>query len=89
MNIASMRGGGKDSTTRVSSLSNKEPLVGVKVGIDIVREIVGEDHGYGSDSVIREGEASLRCGGDRSAIKGSSCTQNGDVSCDGGVGCHR
>ena len=38
--VTAMCGGNKDRATRVSSLTNEEPLVVVKAGVDIMREVV-------------------------------------------------
>ena len=35
--VAAMRRGDKDRTVRVSSLANEEPLMVVKVGVNVVR----------------------------------------------------
>jgi hypothetical protein len=66
--VATMCGRDKDRATGVSSLANEEPLVVVKVGIDTVGEVVGEDGGDGHSGVVREGEASL-CRGGRGSVR--------------------
>ena len=52
--------GDKDRATGVLSLTNEEPLVVVKAGIDIVWEVVGEDCSDSCYSVVRERETALR-----------------------------
>ena len=42
-----MRGGDKNRATRVSSLTDEEPLMVVKARVDIVGEIIREDRGDG------------------------------------------
>ena len=79
----------KDRATRVSSLANEEPLVVVEVGVDIVREIIGKDCGDSCDSVIREGETSLCCGGYGSVCKGAFGVKDRDVSRGWGTRGHR
>ena len=79
----------KDRATRVSSLTNEEPLVVVEAGVDIVGEIVGKDCGDSRDGVIREGEASLRGGGYGSACEGAFGAEDRDVSRDRGISGHR
>ena len=87
--ITAMRGGNKDRTTGVSSLANEEPVVVVKAGIDIVREVVGEDRGDGRGSMVREGKTPLRRSRCRSICKGTSGAEDRDVGCDRGVGSHQ
>ena len=72
--IASMQRRDENGATRVSSLSYKEPLIGMEPGIDIVREVVREDCRDGSDSVIRKRETSLRRSGHWFGGKGMSST---------------
>ena len=83
-----MRGGDEDCATGVSSLANEEPLVGMKSGIDIVREIIGEDSCDSSDCVVGEREASLCRGGYGFGGKGSSRAKDGDIGCRGSVDSH-
>ena len=75
--------------TGVSPLPNEEPLMIVEAGVNVMREIVGEDCGYGGDSVVGERKTPLRCGRGGSVVKGSSSAQDRDVSCGRGVGCRR
>jgi hypothetical protein len=84
-----VRGWDKDRATRVSSLANEEPLVIVKAGVDIVREVVGKDCGNGHDGVIREGETSLCRGGRGSVRKGAFGAKDRDVGRDRGLGGRR
>ena len=84
-----MCGGDKDRATGVSSLTNEEPLVVVKSGVDVVWEVVGEDCGDSRRGVIREGKASLcrgRCGG---ICEGASGAEDRNVSRAWGIGGHR
>ena len=87
--IAAVCGGDKDRATRVSSLTNEEPLVVVKSCVDVVWEVVGEDCGDSRYSVIREGETSLcrgRCG---IVHERTFSTEDGDISRGVGSGIHR
>ena len=55
-------------------MANEEPLVVVKTGVDVVREVVRKDCGDSRDSVVREGEVSLcrgRCGSIRQRTLGA------------------
>ena len=54
-----MRGGNKDRTTGVLSLTNEEPLVVMETSVDIVRELIRDDGGDSRDGVVREGETPL------------------------------
>ena len=83
-----MGGRNKDRATRVSSLANEEPLVVVEAGIDIVGEVVGEDHGDGRGGMVREGETPLCRSRYRSVYKGALGAENRDVGCDRGIGGH-
>ena len=74
-----MRGGDKDCASRVSSLTNEEPLVVVKTRVDIVRKVVGENCGNGRGSVVREGETPLRCGRCGSVPEGAFGAEDGDI----------
>ena len=49
--VASMRRGDENSVVRVSPLSDEEPSIVMKVGVDIVWKVIGEDGCNGSDSV--------------------------------------
>ena len=84
-----MRGGDEDRATRVSSLTNKEPLVVVKAHINIVWEVVREDRGDSHGSMVRKGEAPLRRGGSGSIRERAISAEDGDVSRDWGSGVHR
>ena len=84
-----MCGGDKDCATRVSSLTNEEPLVVVKACVDIVREVIREDCSDSRGSVVRKGETSLRRGGYRSAFEGTSGAEDEDIGRDRGIGGHR
>ena len=74
---------------RVPSAANEEPLVVVKTGVDIVREIIGEDRGDSRDGVIGEGKTSLCCGGYGSVGEGTSGAKDRDVSRYRGISSHR
>ena len=87
--ITAVCGRDKDRATWVSSLANEEPLVVVKAGIDIVREVVGKDCGDSHDGVIREGETALCCGGCRSVCEGTFGGEDRDVGRGRGSGGHR
>ena len=87
--VATMRGGDEDHMTRVSSLTNKEPMVVVKARIDIVWEVVREDCGDSRGSMVRKGEAPLRRGGSGSVRKRATGAEDGDVGHDWGSGVHR
>ena len=79
----------KDCAARVSSLANEEPLVVVKTGVDIVREVVRKDCGDSRDGVIGERETSLcrgRCG---SVSQRTSGVEDRHIGCDRSVGGHR
>ena len=84
--IATMGGWDKDCATRVSSLTDEEPLVVVKAGVDIVGKVVRKDRSDGCDSVIGEGEAPLHRGGRGSVCEGAFGAKHGDVGrgCSGG-----
>ena len=84
-----MRGGNEDRAARMSSLTNKEPLVVVKACIDIMWEVVRKDCGNGRDSMVGEGEAPLRHGGSGSVHERVFSAENRDVSRDWGDGGHR
>ena len=83
-----MCGGDKDRATRVSPLTNEEPLVVVEACVDIVREVIRKDCGDGCNGMFREWEASLRrsrCGGVRQRTSG---VEDGYIGCDWGVCSH-
>ena len=87
--VTAVCGGDKDCTTGVSSLANEEPLVVVKLCVDTVWKVVGEDGGDSRYSVVREGETSLRrsrCGTIRQRTSG---TEDGYISRGWSVGGHR
>ena len=84
-----MHGGNEDCVTRVSSLTDEEPLVVVKAGIDIMQEVVRKNCGDSRGSVVRKGEAPLRRGGCGSFLERSLSAEDGDVSCDRSGGGHR
>ena len=86
---ASMRGGDKDSAMRMSSLTNEEPLMVVKSGIDIMWEVIREDSHNGGNGMVREREASLCRGRDWRIGKRLSSGEDGDVSRDGRIGRHQ
>jgi hypothetical protein len=87
--IATVRRGDKDRATRVSSLTNEEPLVVVKSCVDVVWEIIGEDCGDSRYSVVRERETSL-CRGRRGRVRqGTSGAEDGYIGCCWGIGGHR
>ena len=88
-NIAAMRGGDKDRATWVSSLANEEPLVVVKASIDVMGEIIGEDCSDSRSGVVREGEASLCCGGCGSIRQRTLGAEDGYVGCGWGICGHR
>ena len=87
--IAAMCGGDKDCVVGVSSLTNEEPLVVVKVGIDIVREVIREDRGDSRGRMIGKREAPLCRGGCGSVREGAVSAENGDVGCGWGRSIHR
>ena len=84
-----MCGGDKDRATRMSSLTNEEPLVVVESGVDIVWEVVGKNRGDSRNGMIGEGEAPLRRGGCRSVLKRAFSAENRDVGRSRGSGGHR
>ena len=89
VHVAAVRGGNEDRAARMSSLTNKEPLMVVKACVDIMWEVVQEDCSNGRNSVVGEGKAPLRCSRHRFGFEGLSGAENGDISRDGGVGGHR
>ena len=84
-----MCGGDKDRATRVSSLTNEEPLVVVKSSVDIVWKVVGEDCGDSRYSVVGERETSLCRGGCGSVRQRTSGAEDGYIGCGRGIGGHR
>ena len=61
----------------------------VKMSLDIVGEVVGEDRGYGRDGMVGEREAAL-CGGGRGSVRQRpSGTKDGYVGCGWGACGHR
>ena len=87
--VTTMCGGNKDRATRVSSLTNEEPLVVVKSCVNVVREVVGKDCGDSRYSMVREGETSLhrgRCGGVRQGTPGA---KDGYIGRGRGIGSRR
>ena len=84
-----MCGGDKDRATGVSSLTNEEPLVVVKACVDIMWEVIGEDCGDSRYGVVREGEASLCCGGCGSVRQRAFGAEDGHIGRDWGIGGHR
>ena len=80
-----MRRGNKDRATGVSSLTNEEPLMVVKTGVDIVREVIREDCGDGRDSMFRKWETSLRRGGCGSVRQRTFGAEDGYVGCGWGI----
>ena len=70
-------------------MANEEPLVVVEAGVDIVREVVGEDRGNGRYGVIREGEVSLCCGGYGSVGEKAFGAKDRDIGRDRGIGGYR
>jgi hypothetical protein len=83
-----MCGGNEDRASGVSSLTNEEPLMVMKAGIDIVREVIRKDHGDSRGSVVRKREAPLRRGGCGSVREGAFGTENRDVGRSPGSGVH-
>ena len=88
-NAASMCGWDEDCATRMSPLTNEEPLMVVKACVDIMWEVVQEDCGDGHDSVVREGEAPLRHGRSGNVHKRAFRAKNRDISRDWGGGGHQ
>ena len=70
---------------RVSSLSYKEPLIGMEPGVDVMWEVIRKDCRDGGDSMIRERGTPLRRSGYWFGRKGTSCAQDRDISCHGSV----
>ena len=86
--VAVMCGGNEDCAVRMSSLTNKEPLMVVKACVDIMWEVVRKDCGNGRNSVVGEGEAPLCRGGSGSVHERAFSAENRDISCDWGDGGH-
>ena len=80
-----MRGGDKDCATRVSCLSNEEPLVVVEARIDGMREVIRENRGDSHGGVIRNGEAPLCRGGCGSVHKGTFGAEDGHIGYSWGI----
>ena len=70
-------------------MTNEEPLVVMKAGVDIVREVVRKDCGDSHGSMVRKGEAPLRHGRCRSVHERTLGAENGDINRDWGIGVHR
>ena len=84
-----MGGRNEDCATGMSSLANKEPLVVVKAGVDIMWEIVQKDCSDSRGSMVREREASLRHSGGGSVQERAFGAKDGDVGCGWGRSSHR
>ena len=82
-------GGDKDCATRVSPLTNEEPLVVVETCIYIVREVIRKDCGDGRDSVIGDRETPLCRSGYGSVRERASSTEDRDVGRVRGTSGHR
>ena len=78
--ITTMCGGDKDRATRMSSLTNEEPLVVVKVRVDIVWKVIRENGGDSRYGVVGKGEASLCRGGRGRVREGVFGAENRDIS---------
>ena len=70
-------------------MTNEEPLVVVKVCVDVVREVVREDRGDGRDGMIRERETSLRRGRCRSVRQRTFGAEDGHIGCSWRICGHR
>ena len=70
-------------------MADEEPLMVVKAGVDIVREVIRKDCGDSRDSMVREGKTPLRRGGSRSIRKRTFCAEDGDVGRGWSGGSHR
>ena len=70
------------------SLANKEPLIGMESGIDIVWKVIRKDGCNGSNCMVREREAPLCRSRYWLSHKRSSSAKNGDIGHNGGVGGH-
>ena len=70
----------------MSSLSDEEPLLVMKVGIDVMWEVIGEDGRNGGNSVIWKWKTPLCRGRGGNVTEGLSCAQDRDVSHNGRVG---
>ena len=73
-NVVLMVMGDKDCSVGMPSSANEEPLGVVKIGVDVMREIIGQNSCDGGDGVIQKWEAPLCCGRDGSCRQGSSST---------------
>ena len=87
--VAAMRRGDEDCAARVSSLTDKEPLVIVKAHIDIVREVIREDCSDSCGRMVRKGEAPLCCGRSGSVHERAACAEDRDVSRNWGSSVHQ
>ena len=67
-----MCGGDKDCVTGVSPLANEEPLVVMKLGINVMWEVIGEDGCNSCNGMVGKGKAPLCHGRDRRVNKRSS-----------------
>ena len=76
--------GGRDENraTRVSSLTNEEPLMVVKACVDIMLEVVRKNRGNGCNSVIGERETPLCHGGSGGIRKRAFRAENRDIGGD-------
>ena len=86
--IAAMGGRDKDRAMGMSSLANEEPLMVMKAGVDIMGEVIRKDCSDGRGSVVREGEASLRCGRRGSIHERTFGAEDRYISCGGGTRGH-
>ena len=79
----------EDRATRVSSLTNEEPLMVVEACVDVVWEVIRKNRGYGCNGVIWKQETSLGHGGRGSVLKRASSVENGDIGRDWSDGGHQ
>ena len=86
--VATMCGGNEDRATGVSPLTNEEPLMVMKAGVDIVREVIRKDCGNSRGSMVRKGETPLRRGGCGSVCERAFSAKDRDISRDWGIGVH-
>ena len=70
-------------------MANEEPLVVVKMCVDIVQEVVRKDCGDGRGGMVRKGETPLCRGGCGSVLERALGAENGDISRGWGSGGHR
>ena len=52
-------------------MANEEPLVVMKAGVNIMREVIGKDGGDSRGGVVGKGETSLRRSRCRGAFEGA------------------